>query len=126
MIKLSMNSNRRDAIALIPLLEYADDDHNFIDNEAYRELRDLLRKTQRESGSLILSTADQAEDMAQICESVADGAADNMGIGDDDNYYRNKYLVHKRMLDAIIRDSKKAGWKVSGGGMSCIRITEDK
>jgi len=124
MIKLSMNSNRRDAIALMPLLDYNDDDHNFIDNEAYRELRDLLRKARRESGPLILSTAAQAEDMAQICESVADGAADNMGLGDSDNYYRNKYLTHKRMLDVIIRDSKKAGWKVSGGGMSCIQIKE--
>jgi hypothetical protein len=126
MIKLSMNENRRNAIAMMPLLEYADDDHNFIDNPDYLQLRNLLQKTQTETGPLILTTAAQATDLAQICEHVADGCADNMGMFDSDGYYRRKFLTHNRMLQAIIKDSKKAGWIVISGGASCVQITEDK
>lgn len=126
MIKLSMNSNRRDAIAMMPLLEYADDDHNFISNPDYLELRNLLRKTQTETGPLILTTAAQATSLAQICERIADGCADNMGMFDSDGYYRRKFLTHNRMTEAIVKESIKAGWKVVSGGMSCIQITEDK
>lgn len=126
MIKLSMNNNRRDAIAMMPLLEYADDDHNFINNPDYLELRNLLLKTQTETGPLILTTAAQATDFAQICERIADGCADNLGMFDSDGYYRRKFLTHIRMLRAIIKDSKKAGWTVVSGGGSCVQITEDK
>ena len=126
MIKLSMNENRRNAIAMMPLLEYADDDHNFIDNPDYLQLRNLLQKTQTETGPLILTTAKQAEALANNVASIADAASDNLGLYDLDGYYRLKYLTHKRMLDAILRDSKKAGWKVSGGITGIFEFTEDK
>jgi hypothetical protein len=126
MIKLSMNRNRRDAIAVFPLIEYLDDDHNFVDDPEYRKLRDLLRNILKNPGSLILQTARQAEAFAIMCDNRADGAADNMGIGDYDGEWRREFLTYSRMVNAVIIQSKKAGWKVSGGGMSCIQIKESE
>lgn len=125
MIKLSMNNNRRDAIGVLPLIEYMDEDPNFVEDPWYRELRDLLRKAlKKDSGPLILPTAKLAEAFAIMCENRADGAADNMGIGDYEGTYRREFLVYSRMVKAIINQSKEAGWKVSGGGMTLIGIKE--
>jgi hypothetical protein len=125
MIKLSMNENRRDAIERMPLLEYADDDHNFINNVDYLNLRNALLKTLQEIGPLILATAKQAEQLANYAASVRDAAQDNLEF-DSDGYYRRKYSTHRRIVDAIIRESKKAGWKVSGGVVDTYTIEEDK
>jgi hypothetical protein len=125
MIKLSMNNNRRDAIAMLPLTDYTDNDPNFINNADYLELRNALRKTLQEMGPLVLATAAQAQSLVQVCDGIADGAYENMQY-DSSGTYRLKYLTHKRIVDAIIRESKKAGWKLAGGLGGVITIEEDK